>query len=111
MSNILSEWTKETVVETRMTKELEGIKCDKCGNVIKTTEKDPEIYYRVRLSEYIPCTSTRRDTDYSDICPICLTLHIDDFFKNRTEAASAYIEKKYAFKTDIHSDKNGNFKI
>lgn len=111
MSNVLSDWTKETIVETRKTKELEGIKCDKCGEVIETSTKNPKIYYRVKCSEKISGTYGDLSTDYADICPDCLYSYINNHFKNRGLATSVYVEKKRAVRIDIRSDKNGNFKI
>lgn len=111
MSNVLSDWTKETIIETRKTKELEGIKCDNCGEVIETSTKDPKIYYRVKCSEQVSGTYGQTSTDYADICSDCLYFYINNHFKNRSLATSVYIEKKEAVKIDIHSDKNGNFKI
>lgn len=112
MSKVLSDWTKETIVETRKTKELEGIKCDNCGKVIPTVPfpETPKIYYRVRRNEQVSNSDRETTKDYADICPECLCSFAIDFFKNRTFATSVYIEKEKAVKIDVQSDKNGNFK-
>lgn len=112
MSRVLSDWTKKTIVETRKTKELEGIKCDNCGEVIPTVPfpETPKIYYRVKRSEQASNSYGETTKDYADICPECLCSFVIDFFKNRTFATSAYIEKEKAVKIDVQSDKNGDFK-
>ena len=114
MSRVLSDWTKETVVETRKTKELEGIKCDKCGCVIETTPKnlleDPNIYYYVSLHSRISTYINETETTYADICPHCLCDYIRTFFESHKSHMSIRVDKKAAIREDVHSDKNGNFK-
>ena len=112
MSKVLSDWTKETIVETRKTKELEGIKCDNCGEVIPTVPfpRTPKIYYRVRRDEKVSNSYRETIKDCADICPECLGSYVVNFFKNRTFATSVCIEKEKAIRIDVQSDKNGNFK-
>ena len=112
MSKVLSDWTKETIIETRRTKELVGIKCDKCGQVIATSENNEsaQVYYRVKLSEGVSGSHRIETSSFADICSGCLYGYIKNHFENRGLAISAGIEKCKAIKADVHSDRNGNFK-
>lgn len=112
MSKILSDWTKETITEIRKTKELDGIKCDNCGRVINTlklNDKDMKTYYRVSCCVGIS-SSYRTETKSFDICPNCLNSYVAKFL-SRNLAKYVRIEKEQAVKVDVHSDKEGNFRL
>lgn len=111
MSKVLSDWTKETVIETRKTKELEGIKCDKCGVFIEAKKEEPNTYYRVKLYENEFGSNRSMLTNQSDVCPDCLYDHIKNHFKNRGLASQVIVEKKEVLPINVVSDKYGNFDI
>ena len=112
MSKILSDWTKETITEIRKTKELDGIKCDNCGCIIRTlklNDQDMKIYYRVSCCEGIS-SSYSTVTKHFDICPNCLNSYVAEFL-SRNLAKYIRIEKEQAIRVDVHSDKEGCFRL
>ena len=73
--------------------------------------EDPNIYYYVSLCSRISTYTNETETTHADICPHCLYDYIRTFFESHKSHMSIRAEKKAVFREDVHSDRNGNFRV
>ena len=90
MSNILSEEREEVVY--RVKRKVTGVKCDKCGQVIRKNK-----YFEVLTGHNDWGNDSCDSVERHDICPDCINKFVADYLEETMKSDTAYIdiESKY----------------
>lgn len=88
MSEILSETTEKIV---KIKRNITGIKCDICGEIIPVNKSDESMYFKVVTGHHDWGNDSCESRETIDICPNCICKFTSEYLQHAA-GTSRYIE-------------------